>query len=153
MGICASCLGLNRHPSQDVDESDPLLDDSQPVHYGGLGGEDAAQPDDEDLSREREALEQITAEASENMIDVSQHHTFRSSQSHQVNAEADPDNAAEHQEDSEDAEEAAWLQSIQSAGLDSTNEVKGMLSGALIMDIGQLRQDAPPTSAKRTAVR
>lgn len=88
-----------------------------------------------------------------NMIDVSQHHTFRSSQSHQVNADEDPGNAAEHQEDSEDAEEAAWLQSIQSAGLDSTNEVKGMQSGALIMDIGQLRQDAPPTSAKRTAVR
>ncbi|KAI6859992.1 hypothetical protein KC338_g1636 [Hortaea werneckii] len=153
MGICASCLGLNRHPSQDVDESDPLLDDSQPVHYGGLGGEDAAQPDDEDLSREREALEQITAEASENMIDVSQHHTFRSSHSHQASADEDPDNAAEHQEDSEDAEEAAWLQSIQSAGLDSSNEVKGMQSGALIMDIGQLHQDAPSTSAKRTAVR
>lgn len=82
------------------------------------------------------------------MIDVSQHHTFRSGQTHQDGADG-----AEDQEDSEDAEEAAWLQSIQSAGLDSTHEVKGMQSGALIMDIGQLRQDAPPTSAKRTAVR
>ena len=51
--------------------------------------------------------------------------------------------------ESEDGEEAAWLQSIQSAGLDSVTEVKGLQSGALVLDMSQLRQEPAPSSAKK----
>lgn len=47
-----------------IDETDPLLDDGQGT-YGGIGGEDVPQPDEEELRRDREAMEQITSEATE----------------------------------------------------------------------------------------
>lgn len=46
------------------DENDPLLDDEQ-GQYGGIEGGDVLQPDEEELRREREELEQITMEATE----------------------------------------------------------------------------------------
>lgn len=97
------------------------------------------------------------------MIDVSHPHTNESSQhfiptnhERQASASHQPNGSVEQPAEPEDAEEAAWLQSIQSAGLDSDAEVKGLQSGALVMDISQLRQDAAPPSAKknmRSAVR
>jgi hypothetical protein len=48
-----------------VDESDPLLDDAQTVRYGAVREEDVAQPDEEELEREREALNRITMQATE----------------------------------------------------------------------------------------
>ena len=45
-------------------ETDALLNDQQ-AQYGAAGGGDAAQPDEEELRREREALEHITTEATE----------------------------------------------------------------------------------------
>ncbi|TKA26783.1 hypothetical protein B0A50_04229 [Salinomyces thailandicus] len=144
MGICASCLGLNRHPSHDIDETDALLDDSQPAQYGSAEDAHAVQPDEEELRRQREALEQITAEAAENMIDVSQHHTAHSNHDRQGR------DTTEAQAEPADAEEAAWLQSIHSAGLDSDVEVKGLQSGALVMDLSSLRQDARKTVKSST---
>ncbi len=94
MGICASCLGLNRGPRSDVSWHDPdvfpsgncviceadifpplkpsessqlLVDPYQP-HYGAInpnGGYLAPQPDPEDIKREREALERLCAKTSE----------------------------------------------------------------------------------------
>ena len=49
----------------------------------------------------------------------------------------------------DDTDEAAWVQSIQSDGLDSIIEVKGLQSGALVMDIGQLRQEPLLSSGKK----
>lgn len=49
----------------------------------------------------------------------------------------------------DDAEEAAWLQSVQPKDLDSVTGVKGLQLGALVMDISQLRQEPPPPSAKK----
>lgn len=81
MGICASCLGLDRHPSQDVrapsfvrptclhrltlvqiDETDALLEEEN-VGYGAVGGD--GQADEEDVRREREELDRITNAATE----------------------------------------------------------------------------------------
>jgi hypothetical protein len=45
-------------------ETDALLDNQQ-AQYGAGGGGDTAQPDEEELRREREALEHITTEATE----------------------------------------------------------------------------------------
>lgn len=46
------------------DETDALLDDNSQPQYGSLGG-DNSEPDEEELMREREALDHITAEATE----------------------------------------------------------------------------------------
>jgi len=62
----------------------------------------------------------------------------------------DGDNVDSPSGDQSDADEAAWLESILSAGLDSVTEVKGLHSGPLVLDISQLRQEtAPPSSAKK----
>ncbi|KAH9838815.1 Late endosomal/lysosomal adaptor and MAPK and MTOR activator [Teratosphaeria destructans] len=149
MGICASCLGLKRHPSWPDRETDPLLDhQQQSAQYGAVRDEDAAQPDEEELRMEREALEQITAEASENMIDVSHTGTGelghpRTHTNHERHKETERVDDGEAEPDTQDAEEAAWLQSLQDEGLDSAGEVKGLQSGTLVMDIGQLRGGQP----------
>lgn len=63
--------GSLRHPVTDqtlyqqVDETDALLDGSHHAQYGGTGGDDVVQPDEDELRREREALERITAQAAE----------------------------------------------------------------------------------------
>lgn len=154
------------------DENDPLLDSIHQGQYGGLEAEDLSQPDEEELRREREELDRITAEATEYgrvcvlettdtddfrlMIDVSHpsmtehcqqylptnHDRYSSAE---LKSNGSPDGA----EGTEDAEEAEWLQSLRSSGLDSVSEVKGLQSGALIMDIGQLRLETPTSSAKR----
>ena len=49
---------------QQLDETDPLLDDQQ-IEYGATAHAEAAQVDEEELRREREALERITNEATE----------------------------------------------------------------------------------------
>lgn len=47
------------------DENDPLLDSTHQALYGAVEAEDLSQPDEEELRREREALDRITAEATE----------------------------------------------------------------------------------------
>ncbi|KAF2766641.1 hypothetical protein EJ03DRAFT_353778 [Teratosphaeria nubilosa] len=148
MGICASCLGLNRHPSRQDRETDPLLE-QQSAQYGAVRDEDVAQPDEEELRQEREALEQITAEASENMIDVSHAGTgelghYRTQTNHERHKDSGQAADIKAEPEAQDAEEAAWLQSLQNEGIDSAGEVKGLQSGTLVMDIGQLRAGQPP---------
>jgi hypothetical protein len=50
-----------------TNESDPLLDDTQP-RYGSPDSRDNGLPDEDEIRREREALEQITAEAAEYVL-------------------------------------------------------------------------------------
>lgn len=59
---------------QQVDESDPLLDDVQTVRYGAVGEDEVAQPDEEELEREREALNRITMQATEYVASVRVEH-------------------------------------------------------------------------------
>ncbi|KAF2795429.1 hypothetical protein K505DRAFT_324060 [Melanomma pulvis-pyrius CBS 109.77] len=76
MGICSSCLGLGRRPS-DSDQSDSshLLGDAYQPHYGSIaaaGSHSGPQPDPEEIRRQRDALERICAQTSDKLIDVSQ---------------------------------------------------------------------------------
>ncbi|KAK3691789.1 hypothetical protein LTR37_018447 [Vermiconidia calcicola] len=139
MGICSSCLGLNRHPSQDNDETGPLLEEHQ-AEYGGIGGGDAPQPDEEELRRERETLDQITTEATDNMIDVL--HPGTSDSLSQHFAHGGSQRSWQHRDDQteegEEDEESAWLQSVQASG---TEDIKGLQTGDLTMDVGQLREE------------
>lgn len=83
MGICASCLGLNRQAAREVSsfcswQRRPLADLVKASESEGLLYEDAAQPqygtvtpgatlpepDPEELRREREVLERICAQTS-----------------------------------------------------------------------------------------
>ena len=52
--------------------------------------------------------------------------------------------------DTEEDEEAAWLQSVQASGIDNVTAVKGLQSGDLVLDISQLRDEPPPSAAKRS---
>ncbi|KAF2734390.1 hypothetical protein EJ04DRAFT_512514 [Polyplosphaeria fusca] len=78
MGICSSCLGLGRRPS-DAEHSDSshLLGDPYQPGYGSMnpaGTHGAPQLDPEEIRRQRDALERICAQASDKLIDVSQAH-------------------------------------------------------------------------------
>ncbi|KAK0986075.1 hypothetical protein LTR91_010346 [Friedmanniomyces endolithicus] len=151
MGVCASCLGLNRHPSHDqLNESAALLDDSHHVHYGGLADEDVAPPDEDEIRRAREALNRITNEATENMIDVS-HPSSTDLSQHFTSTNHDRHTAGDNTSggsikavDAIEDDEAAWLRSVRSAGLDSGTQIKGLQSGSLVLDIGQLRSSSAP---------
>ncbi|KAK5688767.1 hypothetical protein LTS10_000745 [Elasticomyces elasticus] len=148
MGICSSCLGV-RHPSRDqANETDALLDDSRPVQYGSLDVEDSPSPDEEELQRGREALERITNEATDNMIDVSHSSSTDLSQhlahtNHDRQPVPENDNAASSTKLAHTAtedDEAIWLQSVQASPATLT-QVKGLHSGTLTLDIGRLRNE------------
>ncbi len=135
---------------------------AQQQQYGTVETGDAGQPDEEELRREREELEQITVEATEcvnsplrgtpglivyyrNMVDASQPGTSELSQ-HLTHARptrqfeaAAADGTSEVEEEEE---EAAWLESVQAAGVDDVKAVDALRSGDLVLDISQLR-DAP----------
>lgn len=51
----------------------------------------------------------------------------------------------------EEAEEQAWLDSITSTEAGSVTQIKPLQRGALIMDMGQLRESAPPSSARKAS--
>lgn len=193
--------------SQEADESESLLNESQTPRYGGVGEDEVAQPDEEELEREREALNRITMLATEyvfhtgvdghgielverkrnttttttpsappnncqndlltlpsrSMIDVShpnavsinQHMTAQNSlrgkpaavpsQETEADAEAGSESTItsthnHHSNGNEEAEEQAWLDSITSTEAGSVTHIKPLQKGALVMDIGQLRE-------------
>ncbi|KAJ9640395.1 hypothetical protein H2201_002557 [Coniosporium apollinis] len=76
MGICASCLGLDRRPSQsDPSDTSQLLADQYEPQYGTInrgGASGRQEPDQEEIRRQRDALERICAQTSDKLIDVSQ---------------------------------------------------------------------------------
>ncbi|KAK6430476.1 hypothetical protein LTR95_013366 [Oleoguttula sp. CCFEE 5521] len=157
MGICSSCLGLERHPSQErAAESDPLLRDAAAQQYGATNVSPTSYPDEEDLQREREMLGQITARATENMIDVQHpnasdltHHlipyTTRQHEPDDADAAGTSASSADHEVD---ANEQAWLDSIQSLQSERGPQIRTLKRGALVLDLGQLRQ-APGPSTRR----
>ncbi|KAE9964697.1 hypothetical protein BLS_008135 [Venturia inaequalis] len=76
MGICASCLGLERRASNlDPSDSQHLLGDPfQPNHYGTIHPDHSNRPqvDPEEIRRQRDALERLCAQTSDKLIDVAQ---------------------------------------------------------------------------------
>ena len=109
-------------------------------------------------------LEQIATEATEcvrhmpspemvltccsNMIDVL-HPSNAEIHQRSVSGRGTPDYTSGNTDEVED-EEVAWLQSIQAAGVNDMVAVKGLQSGALVMDIGQLRDEPHPSTPKRS---
>jgi hypothetical protein len=51
----------------------------------------------------------------------------------------------------EDAEEQAWLDSITSTEPGSVTHIKALQKGALVMDLGLLREALPPPSARKAS--
>lgn len=89
------------------------------------------------------------------MIDISHPSTAELNQ-HYRHTNHDRQGTREHEangpskspvEEPEDDEEAAWLRSVQA---DDITQVKGLQSGALVMDVSQLRTQDPPSSAKKS---
>ncbi|KAF2713487.1 hypothetical protein K504DRAFT_462010 [Pleomassaria siparia CBS 279.74] len=77
MGICSSCLGLGRWPSNSESDSSHLLGDAYNPHYGSINpggshGHGGPTLDPEEIRRQREELERICAQTSDKLIDVSQ---------------------------------------------------------------------------------
>jgi len=76
MGICASCLGIQRRESNsDPSDSQELLGDPyQPNQYGTLNPDHRNSPqlDPEEIRRQRDALERLCAQTSDKLIDVAQ---------------------------------------------------------------------------------
>ncbi|KAF2837524.1 hypothetical protein M501DRAFT_1032758 [Patellaria atrata CBS 101060] len=70
MGICASCLGLQSSEPETSDTQHLLSDPYQPQY--GSNDRSISQPDQEEIRRQRDALERICAQTSDNLIDVSQ---------------------------------------------------------------------------------
>jgi hypothetical protein len=73
MGVCASCLGGNRHESPEPESSRLLEEDPYQAGYGygALNhAQQASQPDPEYVRREREALESICQRTSDSVIDI-----------------------------------------------------------------------------------
>ncbi|KJX97638.1 hypothetical protein TI39_contig475g00007 [Zymoseptoria brevis] len=116
--------------------------DSRQTSYGAIDSNDRysqAQPDEEELQREREALEYITADATEHMIDVL--HPTDAAMEHSIDNGNDRHIRDDHSESEsgQDAEEEAWLESIKSA---SAAQVKMPQNGTFVMNVGQLRDGA-----------
>jgi len=166
-GACSSCLGKRQHASQDGD-LDRMLGSDQ-ISYGAVDSFDYAhvQPDEQELQRERDALEYITVNATDHMIDVlhpndsnlnHHHHNHTHTATTGANGTTRSSNISQAQhiqgEEAEldtqrDAEEEAWLASI--AGLDTTVQLPQ--NRALVLDVAQLRQGgAPSSSSQKQAV-
>ncbi|KAH7119798.1 hypothetical protein B0J11DRAFT_70608 [Dendryphion nanum] len=75
MGICSSCLGLGRRPSDaERSESSHLLGDPYPPYgtHNAPSSQSLTRPDPEEIRRQRDALERICAQTNDKLIDVSQ---------------------------------------------------------------------------------
>ena len=80
--------------------------------------------------------------------DVSQHLAHAGSQ--RSTREIDSKMSSSNTEEEEESQEAAWLRSVQAANSSDLAFVKGLQSNNLVLDIGQLRDEPPPSAAKRS---
>ncbi|KAF2271557.1 uncharacterized protein EI97DRAFT_387649 [Westerdykella ornata] len=76
MGVCQSCLGIGRRPSDSArSDTSHLLGDSYQPQYGSINpaaSHSGRQIDPEEIRRQRDALERICAQTSDKLIHVSQ---------------------------------------------------------------------------------
>jgi len=74
MGVCSSCLGLNRDRdlSSEDENSRLLFDDPNANHYGSFGDQGAGtiQADPQEVQRETEALQKVVATTSNHLVDI-----------------------------------------------------------------------------------
>jgi hypothetical protein len=84
-------------------------------------------------------------------VTISHHLTPNSTLRHKNQETASQSTTTPSTQEAEDAEEQAWLDSITSTEPGSVTHVKALQKGALVMDIGQLRESAPPPSARKAS--
>ncbi|KAK4984348.1 hypothetical protein LTR50_006644 [Elasticomyces elasticus] len=166
MGICASCLGLGRHPSQDPSEQPLLYDDPSRPRYGTSQPPTVPQVDPEVLRREREMLESICAQTSDKLIDVTHTTTTHTDPTTTTttpsklpteyprlfNSRFPPLHHPPHSgastpsrnEDRDDDDEEAWLNEAAAAadGGALLENVKGLHPGALVLNLGDVAGEA-----------
>lgn len=74
MGVCSSCLGLNRYrdTSDDEENSRLLFDDVHPNQYGSFGDQNVGiiQADPQEAQRETEALQKVVTNISNHLVDI-----------------------------------------------------------------------------------
>ncbi|KAM3419483.1 hypothetical protein BST61_g5408 [Cercospora zeina] len=150
MGALCSCLG-QRPPSQDDGDLDRILNSEQPT-YGTHDGVGVIPRDEEELRRERDALEYITARAADHMIDITNPSQTDREQprmdgvKHHISHVRVPDHPPKYEGDS-DEEEDAWLRDLGENDVDIAIPQRGNL----VMDISLLRDTSQQVSSKTEA--
>ncbi|KAL2027990.1 hypothetical protein VTO58DRAFT_110678 [Aureobasidium pullulans] len=146
MGICASCLGLNRQEAREASESEGLLyeDATQPQYGTVTPGATLPEPDPEELRREREVLERICAQTSNELIDVL-HHDSKLAGDYPclLNKHFPPSSSGASSPTTTIVDENAWLAATQGAERELWDEVKGLNPGELVLELN------PPTNTTR----
>ncbi|KAH0420690.1 hypothetical protein KCU90_g9811, partial [Aureobasidium melanogenum] len=146
MGICASCLGLDRQAAREASESEGLLyeDAAQPQYGTVTPGATLPEPDPEELRREREVLERICAQTSNELIDVLHHDSkLASDYPYLLNKHFPPSSSGASSPTSTIVDEDAWLAATQPTDRELWASVKGLNPGELIVDLN------PPNPAPR----
>ncbi|EMF17782.1 uncharacterized protein SEPMUDRAFT_146731 [Sphaerulina musiva SO2202] len=141
MGAFCSCLG--QRPSSQDGDLDRILNSEQPT-YGTIEDSGGVSPrDEEELRRERDALEHITAQAADHMIDINHpsqadlNQGFVDTANHHREQTDDlsVEPSQDQDQDQDDSEEAAWLRGIEEEG----TKIQIPQRGTLVMDISLLR--------------
>ncbi|KAH0291809.1 hypothetical protein M436DRAFT_62942 [Aureobasidium namibiae CBS 147.97] len=146
MGICASCLGLDRQAAREASESEGLLyqDAAQPQYGTVTPGATLPEPDPEELRREREVLERICAQTSNELIDVLHHDSkLTSDYPYLLNKHFPSSSSAASSPASTIVDEDAWLAATQLTDRELWHEVKGLRPGELVVELN------PPNPAPR----
>ncbi|KAH5397423.1 hypothetical protein HBI47_212980 [Parastagonospora nodorum] len=149
MGICSSCLGGRRPSESEQSDTSHLLHDPYQPNYGtNNGSHNAPQPDPEELRRQRETLERICAETSEQLIPVSQPATIPPEVSEQPTNDAEyarlfnerfatlrkiPSRPSSADAADTEDDEAAWLeQALGGQGEDEVDQIEPTKGGLTI---------------------
>ncbi|KAF1912134.1 hypothetical protein BDU57DRAFT_551683 [Ampelomyces quisqualis] len=152
MGICSSCLGGRRPSEPEQSDASHLLNDPYQPNYGTANGSHGApQPDAEELRRQRETLERICAETSEQLIPVSQPPTMPPEVAEQPTNDAEyarlfderfatlrtqpsrPSSAGAPGAEEDDEDEAAWLdQALGGQAEDDVDQIEPTKGGLTI---------------------
>ncbi|KAI4748285.1 hypothetical protein E4T50_01495 [Aureobasidium sp. EXF-12298] len=153
MGICASCLGLDRQAAREASESEGLLyeDAAQPQYGTVTPGATLPEPDPEELRREREVLERICAQTSKcvplgqiELIDVLHHDSkLTSDYPYLLNKHFPSSSSGASSPTSTIVDEDAWLAATQPTERELWHEVKGFNPGELVLELN------PPNPAPR----
>ncbi|KAI5272977.1 hypothetical protein E4T47_03768 [Aureobasidium subglaciale] len=138
MGICSSCLGSNRRASREASETEGLLyeDATQPQYGTVTAGATLPEPDPEELRREREILERICAQTSNELIDVLHHESkLTSDYPDLLNKHFPSSSSGASSPTSTVVDEDAWLAATQGSERELWDEVKGLNPGELVLEL------------------
>ncbi|KAL2351285.1 hypothetical protein BJ546DRAFT_998571 [Cryomyces antarcticus] len=155
MGVCASCLGLNRRRWHSAgSETSRLLHDDYDPAYGGTNANLPAL-DPEELQRERDVLERLCEQTSDTLIEVSQS-AFADAGSNMTSeypylfslyfpSGGVPDGRLETPEarDKADKDEAKWIETSPAGQMHTWDQVEEVNKGALTFHSDSIGEDSP----------